>query len=71
MNRLQGDQIGRIFAHWAIVFFVQCFKLQKYGDFCATFFSFLTFSGKSDKSLTKKWDGQHFGRFFRKLTCSF
>jgi hypothetical protein len=27
----QGDQIGRIFAYWAIVFFEQCFENDRSG----------------------------------------
>jgi hypothetical protein len=36
----QGDQIGQIFAHWAIVFFKQFFKLQKY--LCSPNFEFFS-----------------------------
>jgi prophage tail gpP-like protein len=29
LDRKQGDQIGRIFAHWAIAIFLAVFLLQK------------------------------------------
>jgi hypothetical protein len=37
---VQGDQIGRIFAFWAIVFFGVLYEKYKCSpNFCATFFS--------------------------------
>jgi hypothetical protein len=45
----QGDQIGRIFAYWAIVFFWQFFwKLQKEPKFLGNFFS-------TEKAMHKIW----------------
>jgi hypothetical protein len=35
---IRGDQIGRIFALWALVYFGQFFKLQKNPKLSATFF---------------------------------
>jgi hypothetical protein len=48
----QGDQIGRIFAQWGIVYFGQF--LENYIIFWILFFY--------GKSFDKKWVGIHFGR---------
>jgi hypothetical protein len=57
----QGDQIGRIFAYWAIVFFGQFFENYRRGtNSWATFFH-----GKSNALILTKIElGLHFGRFF-------
>jgi hypothetical protein len=53
-----GDQIGRIFAHWAIVYFGQVFENYRSTQmFVSTNFD-------------KKWLGIHFGRFCLKLIWS-
>jgi hypothetical protein len=37
--RQQGDQIGQIFAHWAVVYFGQCFEnYRSSGKFWTTLF---------------------------------
>jgi hypothetical protein len=57
----QGDQIGRIFAHWAIVISGHFFLLHKE----PTFFGLLFPQGEGCLSiLTKSRIGSHFGRFF-------
>jgi hypothetical protein len=55
----QGDQIGRIFAYWAIVYFEQFIKLHRRSpDIWTAYFH--------EKSyvliLPKKWVGLHFQR---------
>jgi hypothetical protein len=66
-GRQQGDQIGRIFAGWAIVFFGQFFSkimkaAQSFGPFFPHFRLYIRFG--------KKRLGLHFGRFFHKLIWS-
>jgi hypothetical protein len=48
----QGDQIGRIFAHWVIFFFGQFLKMTFLGYF------------KPKVKVMLKWVGLPFGRFF-------
>jgi hypothetical protein len=63
----QGDQIGRIFANWSIVFFGQIFKITEE----AKISDLLISSVKSYLlSLTKKWIRQNFGQYFQKLIWS-
>jgi hypothetical protein len=50
----QGDQIGRIFAHWAILYSGQ-FPVNESSPGCL----------KIDANeFAQKWIGLHFGRFF-------
>jgi hypothetical protein len=67
MRCWQGDQIGRIFAYWSIVFVEQCYeKFSSSPDFWATFFQ-----GKSYVLiLAKKGLGFVLGDFFHKLIWS-
>jgi hypothetical protein len=46
----QGDQIGRIFAHWAIVFFGQLLKITE----VAQIFDALLFKGERYKLILRK-----------------
>jgi hypothetical protein len=55
--RCQSDQIGRIFAYWAIVYIGQFFKLPKYVALILGHF----FHGKKCCiNFGKKWVGLHF-----------
>jgi hypothetical protein len=55
----QGDQIGRIFAYWSIVYFGQRLKhYRSSAKFLATFFP------RYVLILTKKWFGYILGDFF-------
>jgi hypothetical protein len=59
---IHGDQIGRIFAHWAIIYFGQWFeKLQKENIFWAAFSHGTSYVF----ILSKKRVGLHFGDFFK------
>jgi hypothetical protein len=64
----QGDQIGRIFAHWAIVYFEH---FSKFSD-VAEFFSFAYHFPQLTLYITfnKKWVWLNSGQFFRKLIWS-
>jgi hypothetical protein len=67
LGRLQGDQIGRIFAFWAIFFFGQFFETYKSSPiFLATDF----FHVKICVQLTINGLGYIFVRFFHKLIWS-
>jgi hypothetical protein len=58
----QGDQIGRIFAQWAIAYFGQVFIIYRSSKkFCATIFQLLCIN------FDIKWVGLYFERFFHKL----
>jgi hypothetical protein len=58
----QGDQIGRIFAQWTIVYFGQFFDNYKSGQhFYASFFLSIDYV----LILTKKRVGLHFARFLQ------
>jgi hypothetical protein len=61
--RQQGDQIGRVFAPWAIVYFGEFLENHRSSQkLRATFFQC-----KNNVSiLTKKSVGLHFGHFFTK-----
>jgi hypothetical protein len=63
---IQGDQIGRIFAYWAIVYFGRVLKItevaQNLGATC--------FHGTSYALILTKIVGLHFGRLFQKLVWS-
>jgi hypothetical protein len=63
----QGDQIGRIFAYWAIVYFGHLLKITEVGS-VGNFFQ----QKKNQKIIyfDKKRLGLHFGDFFHKLTWS-
>jgi hypothetical protein len=63
----QGDQIGRIFSYWMIIFFVRFLKISEVAQIYGTTFSQ---SIRSLFILTKKWIGLHFGRLFHKLIWS-
>jgi hypothetical protein len=67
----QGDQIGRIFALWAIFYFGQFFENIISGPNCcyiwATFFNRSTWI---KNFLDKIWLGLHFGQFFNKIIWS-
>jgi hypothetical protein len=57
----QGDQIGRIFAKWAIVYFGYIFKnFSSNPDFRAASFHCKIYL----LILTKQWVWLHFGQFF-------
>jgi hypothetical protein len=57
----QGDQIGRIFAYWVIVFFRQLLKITE----VVKIFGFISFQGKSYVLImTKKGLGHILGEFF-------
>jgi hypothetical protein len=57
----QDNQIGRIFAHWAIVYFDEFLKMTE----AAQTFGLHTFSSAKVMYLFRqKWVGLHFGRFF-------
>jgi hypothetical protein len=57
----QGDQIGRIFAQWAIVYFGQFFENHKSSpNFCATFPKIIDYM----LTLTKLVLGDLLGYFF-------
>jgi hypothetical protein len=60
----QGDQIGPIFAHWAIVYFGRLFYYKSNTNF------WLPFSIHASKKLginfDQKWVWLHFGRIFQK-----
>jgi hypothetical protein len=59
----QDDQIGRIFAHWAIAYFGQFFENYRSNpNFWDTIFH-----GQTKNSQTKKFVGLHNGRVFHKL----
>jgi hypothetical protein len=63
----QCDQIGRIFAQWAIVYFGQLLKKHKSSpNFCATF----SLKYRQCINLVKNWFRLHFGRLFYKLIWS-
>jgi hypothetical protein len=57
---IQGDQIGRIFAHWVIVYLRQFFLENNRSSphFGATFFH-----GEVSNLILKEWVGLYFGRF--------
>jgi hypothetical protein len=63
----QGDQIWRVFAYWAIVYFGQ--RFENYTS-CAIFGDTFFHGTSYVLILTKKWDGLHFGRFFHKFIWS-
>jgi hypothetical protein len=56
----QGDQIGRIFANWVIVYFGQFYENYKSSTHILGIFSAVKFIHKC----LKKCVGLHFGRFF-------
>jgi hypothetical protein len=57
----QGDQIGRIFAYWAIVFFGQFIENYRISaNSWATFFHSISYA----LIFTKKWFGHILGNFF-------
>jgi hypothetical protein len=63
----QGDQIGRIFAHLAFVFFGQFFeKYRNSANSLATFFHETSYVLVSTKDVF----GYSLGDFFRRLTWS-
>jgi hypothetical protein len=62
----QGDQIGRIFANWAIVYFGQLYENFRISPHFGPFF----FSVKLYIDFDQKWVGLHFGRLFLKLIWS-
>jgi hypothetical protein len=65
-NANQGDQIGRVFAHWVIVYFGQWFGIDKSSArFWATFLMVPVMY-----CLHKKCVGPHFGRLFHKSILS-
>jgi hypothetical protein len=62
LDSKQGDQIGRIFACWAIIFLVQFFKNYRSNpNFWAAILS-----GKKCINYNKIWGGLQFKRFFQK-----
>jgi hypothetical protein len=61
---LQGDQIGRIFAHYTVAYLGQIF--DSYSRFWATLFPNYILCINFDKN----WFGLHSGRFFHKLIWS-
>jgi hypothetical protein len=63
----QGDQIGRIFARWVIVYFGQFFfKLQKKPNCLILELA----RKKLCINFDKKWVGLHFGQYLPKLIRS-
>jgi hypothetical protein len=64
----QCDRIGRIFAHWAIGYFVQFSGNCKSSPYIFWGYSFPQL--RFDIKFGKKWIGLHFGRIFRKLPWS-
>jgi hypothetical protein len=64
--RVQGDQIGRIFAHWVIV----CFEhvIENYRN--SPHFGSTYFHGKGFASILTKKVGLYFRRLFHKLIWS-
>jgi hypothetical protein len=67
----QGDQIGRIFAQWVIVFFGQFYKNYRSSPKFHIGRLFFTYTYRYYVViLTKKMVWQHFGRFFYKLLWS-
>jgi hypothetical protein len=62
----QGDQIGPIFAHWAIVFSGRFLKITNEKSPGLLFFDWTSYV----LFLTKRRVGLNFGRFFRKLIWS-
>jgi hypothetical protein len=57
----QGDQIGRIFAFWAVVILGSFLKITEVAQI---FGYFLYDTYKLCIRFDKKWVGLHFGRFF-------
>jgi hypothetical protein len=67
MHDAQGGQIGRIFAHWAIVYCGQF--LENYRS-SPNFWTTIFLGKKYVLSLTIKLVGIYFGRFFLKKNSS-
>jgi hypothetical protein len=59
----QGNQIGRIFAHWVIVYFGLCIENYRSSPI-------FWIPVKVTHKFWQKWVGPHFGWFFHKLIWS-